>query len=547
MIKAYIGSLKREFSGYNASKLGKDALAGITTAAVALPLALAFGVSSGADAAAGLVTAVIAGVLTGLLSGASYQISGPTGAMAAILVPLVARHGLQGMFAAAFLSGVLLLLCGVFKLGGLVSFIPSPVITGFTSGIAVIIALGQVDNLCGISSSGETTLLKVAGYFTTPQTPNLTALLIGAAVIVFMILYPKKLAQVFPSSLAAIILAVAVNVIFSLKVASVGEIPRTLLLADRLMPQTLTLDSLLQYAAPAVSIAMLGLIESLLCGASAGRMKNERLDANRELVAQGIGNMVVPFFGGVPSTAAIARTSVAIKAGAQTRFAGVAHALTLLASMFVLAPVMSEIPLSALSGVLIVTAWRMNEWTSIKSIFRRRIKTAMAQFLITMAATVVFDLTVAILCGVGFSIAAFLVRISGIEISVCDIDDSRLGGENKRIGQDDACVAYITGPLYFGSASLLEQKLGGCGEKRNVILSMRGVPLADISGVSALQELCKKLERQGTSVYFACVHPEVFRMFERCGLTDHAPASRFFWSTDRALDAIARMKAAALG
>lgn len=540
MIKDYLTALKREFSGYSGSKLGKDVLAGITTAAVALPLALAFGVSSGADAAAGLITAIIAGVLIGMLSGASYQISGPTGAMAAILVPLVAQHGLKGIFIAGFMSGVILLFCGLFKLGGLVSFIPSPVITGFTSGIAVIIALGQIDNLAGLSSSGENTLQKVASYFTTPQSVDFTSLAVGVVVIAFILIYPKKWTKYFPGSLAAIILAVAAKMIFSLEVTTVGEIPRALFLNERLTFSQLSLSAIPQYVVPAISIAALGLIESLLCGASAGRMKNERLDANRELVAQGIGNMVIPFFGGVPATAAIARTSVAIKSGAQTRIAGVVHALTLLASMFLLAPVMSEIPLSALSGVLIVTAWRMNEWESIRNIFKRRIKTAMAQFLITMAATVVFDLTIAILAGVGFSIIAFVVNISKIEISVSKVESSRLTGNAADINHEDTCVAYITGPLYFGSAGRLEQQLAACGEKRNVILSMRGVPLADISGVNALQELFLKLEHEGTHVYFACVHPAVFEMFERCGFTDFAPASCFFWSTDKALAAIAR-------
>lgn len=546
MIRDYILALKREFSGYGGSKLGKDILAGITTAAVALPLALAFGVSSGADAAAGLITAIIAGVLIGALSGASFQISGPTGAMAAILVPLVAQHGLEGIFVAGLLSGIILLLCGLFKLGGLVSFIPSPVITGFTSGIAIIIALGQIDNLSGLSSAGETTLHKVISYFHTPQSVDWVSLGIGLAVIGFMMLYPKNLARYFPGSLASIILAVVTKMFFSLDVAAVGEIPRTLLLDNRLHLARLSFSEIPEYIIPAISIAALGLIESLLCGASAGRMKNERLDANRELVAQGIGNIVIPFFGGVPATAAIARTSVAIKSGAQTRLAGIIHAITLLASMFLLAPVMSEIPLAALSGVLIVTAWRMNEWHSIKNIFNRRIKTAMAQFLITMAATVVFDLTVAILAGVGFSIIAFVVKTSSIEIEVCGVDSGRLTDDVADICHEETCVAYITGPLYFGSAGRLEQQLAGCGEKRNVILSMRGVPLADISGVNALQELYQRLEQNGTSVYFACVHPSVTKMFERCGLCDHVPESRFFWSTDKALAYIAHAQSHAV-
>ena len=193
LVKDFGKIVKNEFKGYNGKKFSQDLLAGITVAAVALPLALAFGVSSGATAAAGLITAIFAGIIIGGLSGASYQISGPTGAMTAILVSLVAQYGIQGVFIASFISGILLLLAGIFKLGGLVSYLPMPVITGFTSGIAIIIALGQVNNLTGLTSEGLTTIEKIASYFTLEQQLDVTGLIIGVAVIVFMFIYPKKL------------------------------------------------------------------------------------------------------------------------------------------------------------------------------------------------------------------------------------------------------------------------------------------------------------------------------------------------------------------
>lgn len=234
LIKDFGKIIKNEFKGYNAKKFGKDALAGVTVAAVALPLALAFGVSSGATAAAGLVTAIFAGLIIGGLAGASYQISGPTGAMTAILASLVAQYGIQGVFIASFIAGALLLIAGIFKLGGLVSYLPMPVITGFTSGIAVTIALGQINNLSGLVSEGTTTVEKIVSYFRLEQHLNITALIVGAAVIVFMLAYPKRINQYFPSSLAAIILTTAVNMIFRLDVPVVGEIPKTVLLNDRL-------------------------------------------------------------------------------------------------------------------------------------------------------------------------------------------------------------------------------------------------------------------------------------------------------------------------
>lgn len=538
-LKSYIGSLKKEFAGYNPTKLSKDLLAGITVAAVALPLALAFGVSSGATPAAGLITAIFAGLIIGVLSGASYQISGPTGAMTAILLSLVAQYKLQGVFIACFMSGVILLLCGILKLGGLVSFIPLPVITGFTSGIAIIIAFGQINNITGLVCEGTSTIEKTISYFKLEQNFNATALFIGAAVIVFMAIYPKKLNMYFPSSLAAIILSTAVNFIFKFDIASVGAIPKTVFLDDRLSFSAIKLSEIRNLVMPAVSIAALGLIESLLCGASAGRMKNEKLNADRELIAQGVGNMIIPLFGGVPATAAIARTSVAIKSGGQTRLTGVVHSVVLLLSMFLLGPIMSGIPLCALAGVLMMTAWRMNEWHVIKAIFHKKIKTSIFQFLITMVATVIFDLTIAIIIGILFSIVMFVIKVSDMQVNVVDVDPEKLHADKLSQKQQNTCVAYITGPLYFGTSSKLEEKLLEMSEKDVVILSMRGVPYADVSGVSALEELTERLFNENVQVYFTCMQPKVMEMFDKCGLSEKVGIESFFWSTDKALEYIA--------
>ena len=311
MLKKYITDLKHEFSGYNAGKLLKDILSGITVAAVALPLALAFGVSSGADAAAGLVTAIIGGLVIGLLGGASFQISGPTGAMSAILIGIVAQYGLQGVFVASLAAGVIILLAGILRLGKLVNFIPTSVVMGFTSGIAIIIALGQVDNFFGTHSVGTSALEKLWSYTSVGFTPNWQAVAIGLLVVLFMVFWAKKLNAKVPGSLLAIILATIVTEIAGFdSLAKVGDIPKSLMLDNRLNLGAVNLDMLQNLVSPIVSIAMLGMIESLLCGASASRMKDEAFDADRELIAQGVGNILLPFFGGVPATAAIARTSV---------------------------------------------------------------------------------------------------------------------------------------------------------------------------------------------------------------------------------------------
>ncbi len=542
LIKDFQQTVKKEFKGYNAKKFGKDLLAGVTVAAVALPLALAFGVSSAATAAAGLVTAIIAGVLIGGFSGASYQISGPTGAMTAILVSLVAQHGLQGVFIASFMAGIILVLAGFLHLGGLVSYLPMPVITGFTSGIAIIIALGQINNLTGFTSEGLTTIDKLKSYFVLEQSFDKVAFIIGIAVILFMFLYPKKLNQYCPSSLVAIIIATTATAILKLDVAQVGAIPKTLILEDRLDFSQFSMSNIYTFIMPAISIAALGLIESLLCGASAGRMKSEKLNADVELVAQGIGNMVIPVFGGVPATAAIARTSVAIKSGGQTRLVSIIHSAVLLLSMFALGGVMSKIPLSALAGVLIVTAWRMNEWSAIKSIFSKKIKTAIFQFLITMISTVVFDLTIAIVIGVIFSVVTFIIKVSDMQISVSEVDPQRLDESCvDRSKLEHTCVVYISGPLYFGTSSKLEEKITALGENYNVVFSMRGVTIADISGIEALKEYCEKMISQGKMVYFSCVQPDVMQMMERSGFKERFKYDMYFWSTDKVFEHISQL------
>lgn len=408
MFKKYVGMFKSEFSGYNLKRFSKDLMAGITVAAVALPLALAFGVSSGADVAAGLITAIISGMVMSFLSGASFQISGPTGAMTAVLISLIAKNGIEAMFVAGFMAGVILVICSLLKVGKVVSILPAPVIVGFTSGISIIIALGQVDNFFGVTSEGENAIEKLLSYGSLGFSPDITAVIIGVAVILFMAFYPKKWGAVLPASLVSIIIATAVTMIFSLDVKTVGEIPKSIISETRLDLGLFKDISLIkELIMPSVSIAALAMIESLLCGASASRMKGESLNADIELLSQGIGNIIIPFFGGVPSTAAIARTSVAIKSGLETRLTGVIHALVLLLAMFLISPVMERIPLSALAGVLMVTAWRMNEWDEIKTIFKKKFKTAIFLFALTMISTVVFDLTIAILLGL---LASYVIR-----------------------------------------------------------------------------------------------------------------------------------------
>lgn len=544
-MKTYFGDLRREFSGYNGAAFLADLMAGLTVAAVALPLALAFGVSSGADAASGMITAIVAGIVIGILGGASYQISGPTGAMAAILIGISAKYGVQGVLTAGLLTGVILLVAAVLRVGKLVSIIPVPVITGFTSGIAIVIALGQVDNFFGTVSEGENAIQKLLSYGRLGFAPNMQAVMFAVLAMAVMILWPKKLTKYLPGSLVAIIVAVVLNFVLnpvaeSSAVAEVGAIPQKLMTADSLLLNGIDISTLPNLIAPAISIAALGMIESLLCGAAAGRMKGEPLNSTRELVAQGIGNIIIPILGGVPATAAIARTSVAIKSGGRTRMVSVIHSITLILSMFLLGGVMGRIPLASLAGVLMVTAWRMNDWPAIRELFRKRLKSASAQFLVTMVATVLFDLVIAILVGIVAAMLLFVLKSCDLKIAVSDVKRQNADGTDQI--RTDVKVVYLTGPLFFGTQDQLTQAMVQLGEETHgVIFSVRGVPYIDESAISELETLLADLRGRGIRVMFSGVQPNVKHEMERTGFAAALGGENFAWDAIEAIETMEQL------
>lgn len=539
MPRRSLGQLYREeFSAYSLTKFRQDALAGLTVAAVALPLALAFGVSSGANASAGLVTAVIAGLVIGAFSGAPYQISGPTGAMSAVLIMVAQRYGLPGVWMSGLLAGLMLLIIGLARLGRFIAFIPSPVITGFTSGIALIIFIGQIDNFLGVQTPGtEAAFFKFIGYFKGGFTPDVHTIVLGLVVVLTMLLWPKKWNARFPSSLLGIILATALNALLHWPVPVIGEIPKTLLLADRLTLANMPWKDLPEFMAPAFTITALGAVESLLCGAVASNMTGIRMQANQELIAQGIGNMVIPFFGGVPATAAIARASVGIKSGGQTRMVSFIHAIGILGSMFLLSGVIAQVPMAALAGVLMVTAWRMNEWESIRYLFGRRFKTAMLTFIITMVATITLDLTQAILIGAALSALIFLNKISALTIDVQQVDPEKLRSRGIEIPHscDHVRVAFLTGPLFFAATGHFNEAFDKLGDTHALILSMRGVPMIDTSGLESLKRLNDRLRKKDAVLMLAGVHENAMQMMRRGGLVDEIGEQNFFWSSDQAI------------
>lgn len=534
---------RREFSGYSLEKLRQDSLAGLTVGAVALPLALAFGVVSGATAAAGLATAILAGVIIGGLSGAPYQISGPTGAMSAILIVVSQKYGLHGVWVTGVLAGVIILAVGLLRMGRFIAFIPAPVITGFTSGIAVIIAVGQIDNLLGVQTPGaESAAEKLLQYFHGGFVPNWQVLVLGLLVVAIMVFWPARWGRIVPGSLAGIVLATVVAVVSGWRAPEIGAIPRAIVLEDRLTLAAISWGDLGGLAVPALSIAALGAVESLLCGAVASKMTGIRLQANTELVAQGVGNILIPFFGGVPATAAIARSSVGIKSGGQTRLTSIVHALVLLVSALLLAPVIARIPLAALAGVLMVTAYRMNEWHAIQFMFHNRFKTGIITFFITLIATITLDLTQAILIGAALSAAVFINQIANIDIETRPVDAQHMRSRGMLVKGDcpHIKVVYLTGPLFFAAINSFNEAFANLADTHVLILSMRAVPMVDVSGLEALASLHEKMQQQGKTLLMSGVQPKVMRMLERARLAQAIGSDNFFWSADRAILAAER-------
>jgi sulfate permease, SulP family len=513
-----LAAWRREFAEYDWAIFRRDLLAGLTVGAVALPLALAFGVASGADAAAGLVTAILAGVLIAGLGGAAFQISGPTGAMSAVLIVLAQRYGLAGIWVAGLMAGVFLLLLGLFRLGRYIAFIPSPVITGFTSGIALIIAIGQIDNFLGVTTpKAENSLVKLLGYFTHPILPDWHAVALALIVMLVMVLLPR-LTKAVPGSLAGIALATLVSVLAGWQVPEIGAIPRTILLEHRLTWASIPWGSLPDLLPAAISIAALGGIESLLCGAVGATMTGKPLDSNQELIGQGIGNMLIPFFGGVPATAAIARSSVGIKSGGMTRVMSFVHA-----------------------GVLMITAWRMNEWESIHFFTRTRLKHAIAGVLVTMVATVALDLTQAILIGIAISALIYIRQSAGsVGVTSGSVDPERLRQIGQRVLTTDSSthIYYLTGPLFFGSVHPVLEAFETARDYHAIVISMRGVPLIDAMGSQALAQIVEEQRRRGGTVCFSSLQPAVREMFTRTGLLKTIGEQNIFWSADQAIVAI---------
>jgi SulP family sulfate permease len=537
-----VSILREEFNKYSWRVFQKDLIAGINVAAVALPLSLAFGIASGADGPAGIITAILAGMLIGALSGIPNQVSGPTGAMSAVLLVVAKTHGLNGVWMTTLLAGVIIFFIGIFKLGRIILLIPKPVVTGFTSGIALIIFTGQLHNLLNVPpATGLTAFSKWAEFGQRLLAGQLTidwhTMLTAGIVIVMMVAVPRRLSKVVPASLVGVALATIVVALFGFAEPMVGPMPNGLMLDQRLGLNAETLAVGGDVIVPAFSVAVLCCLQALLTGSAAASLTGKRMDTDHELVAQGIGNMIIPFFGGVPATGAIARTRVGIASGGQTRLTNIIHGATLFAAIMLAGGIIAQIPIAALSGVLIITAIRMNDWDEIRWMIRHRFKSSIAAFLVTMLATAALDLTNAILLGMLISMLLYIYRSSAIEVTRKEVDVKMLQerGHELDSSHPDIAVMYITGPMFFAAAQAFRKAFADHRGDRVLILSMRGVPLIDVSGLELIEDVLERQKLCGGELMLCAVQPAVRRMLDRSRLTEEIGAHNIFWAADAAI------------
>ncbi len=498
----------------------RDLVAGLTVAIVALPLALAFGVSSGLGADAGLATAIVAGVLAAVFGGSNLQVSGPTGAMTVVLAPIMHQYGVSGVLTVGLLAGLVLIALAVAKVGRFAQFMPTPVIEGFTAGIAVVIALQQVPTALGVTGVGgervwQTAIAAIALYIETPE----PAPLVMALAVAALMLPGARWRPGVPFSLIGVVLATAVAELAGVDVARIGALPATLPAPSLAFLDVGALAALLPSA---LAVAALAALESLLCASVADAMSvNERHDPDRELFGQGIANLVAPLFGGVPATAAIARTAVNVRSGARSRVAAVTHAVVLAVIVFSVSGLVGRIPLAALAGVLLATTVRMVEVGSLRAIARSTRGDALVMAL-TFVVTVALDLVTAVAVGIGVAIVLALravARTTRVEQVPLEAGDH---SEEERKLLDEHIVAYrFDGPLLFAAAHRFLLELSKVSDVRVVILRMSRVSTIDATGAQVLGDAITRLEQRDITVLLSGIKPSHDQVLTALGVAEH--------------------------
>ena len=515
------------FKGYNSTLFTKDVLAGLTVGVVALPLAMAFAIASGLKPEAGIFTAIIAGGLISLLGGSRVQIGGPAGAFIVVVYGIVERYGIPNLLLATAMSGVFLLLMGIFRLGTLVRFIPIAVIIGFTNGIACLIGLSQIKDFFGlkIEKMPAQFFQSIHALYNAADTVNLTALSLACGSLAIIVGWKKIQKHLgwlrhLPGTVVAMFLATLITALFNLPVDTIGSrfggIPSSLPHFEWISIGWGTAQFMV---IPALTLALLGAIESLLCARIADSLIHDRHESNQELMAQGIANLVTPFFGGMPATGTIARTVTNIESGGRSPLAGVVHALTLLLVVLFAAPLAKNIPLASLAAILMYVAWNMGEWKKFVDLKQFRLPyqlTIVSVFLLT----VILDLTVAVQVGLLFAFITFIYRISSL--SRCELADaSNFSQLENQQGRIDAYRIY--GAIFFGAVKLLE-KIEEKLPSQVLLIDLKNVIYVDTSGMETITELAHLCKIRNIKLIICGLEHQPYEMAQRSGFLQTLPS-----------------------
>jgi sulfate permease, SulP family len=535
------------FEGYDLRALRKDVVSGIVVGIIAIPLGMAFAIASGVKPEYGIYTTIIAGIIISLFGGTRFQIGGPTGAFIPILFAIVTQYGYENLLIAGFLAGLILLIMGLLRLGVLMKYIPRPVTIGFTAGIAVIIFSGQLPDFLGLSVEKHeyfadnmreiwVHISQVSGY----------SLLVAAIAMAILLITPKLIPKVPGAIIALVVTTFIAAWLFPDKVATIGskfgEIPSSL---PALHWPELTWERIIMLLPPAFTIAMLGSIESLLSAVVADGMTGERHNSNRELIGQGIANMVTPLFGGIPATGAIARTATNIKNGAVSPLSGVFHGITVLAVLLLFAPYASMIPLASMAPVLMLVAWNMSERKEFKHVLKT--KTSDSIILVTtFLLTVFLNLTYAVGVGLVLALVLFVKRMSELlhvakVLPDLEVERAKLSPDVVHSSHDCPQISIFTveGPLFFGAADHFEKSIMTTisYKPRVLLLRMTRVPFMDTTGESNLSSIVKHFIQGGGKLFISGIRPQPEEMLQRTGLYSKIGEENFFADTGDAINA----------
>lgn len=515
---------------YNKEKFFADLMAGIIVGIVALPLAIAFGIASGVSPEQGLITAIIAGFIISFLGGSNVQIGGPTGAFIVIVYGIIQQFGIEGLAIATVMAGIMLILMGAFKLGAIIRFIPYPIVVGFTSGIALTIFTTQIKDLFGLTMKQVPAdfVSKWIAYFQHFDSTNWIALAVGISSILIISITPR-FSKKIPGSLIAIIVMTIISYILRhhLNITGLETIgDRFEINASLPTPNSLAfnIETINQLLPAAFTIAILGAIESLLSATVADGVTGHKHNSNTELIAQGAANIVVPFFGGIPATGAIARTMTNINNGGRTPVAGLIHAVVLLLILLFLGPLTKHIPMACLAGVLVIVSYNMSEWRTFKSLMKNS-KSDVAVLLTTFLLTVIFDLTIAIEIGLLLALVLFMKRMSEvthITVSKDQLDlshESEIYHEEEKLTVPKGVEVYeIDGPFFFGVANKFDECMKTIGDKPHIrIIRMRKVPFMDTTGLHNLESLYRLSAKEKIQIILSGVNAQVHETLKKSG------------------------------